>query len=35
MDRGRAEAHLRQLAEAELRHATTRPADRGLLKWKD
>ena len=35
MDREGAETQLRLLAEAELRHATTRPADRGLLKWKD
>src|SRR5690349_17632576 len=31
MDREGAETQLRLLAEAELRHATTRPADRGLL----
>jgi hypothetical protein len=31
MDREGAETHLRLLAEAELRHATTRPADGGLL----
>src|SRR5437773_7404202 len=32
MNRERAETHLRLLAEAELRHATTRPADGGLLE---
>ena len=31
MDREGAQTRLRLLAEAELRHATTRPADRGLL----
>jgi hypothetical protein len=31
MDRERAETHLRLLAEAELRRATSRPADGGLL----
>ena len=31
MNRERAETHLRLLAEAELRRATTRPADGGLL----
>ena len=31
MDRERAETHLRLLAEAELRRATTLPADGGLL----
>jgi len=31
MNRERTETHLRLLAEAELRHATTRPAAGGLL----